>query len=298
MRITYKEWNPRGSSLNMVMSALEILNEYAEQGYDLSVRQLYYQFVSKDLIPNTEKSYKRLVKVISQARDAGLIDWDFIKDRGRSLHGFTQYEDGEAYVKQMADSYHCDLWEGQAKRVQVWVEKDALVNVIARACQPYDVDYFPCKGYMSASAIWEMGRLMAKSECRDWLVLHLGDHDPSGIDMTRDIDERLNLYAQTIDSQDYQTDPEIEVRRIALTMDQIEHYQPPPNPAKLTDTRAAEYVVQYGDESWELDALEPPVIVELIQDHIQAAIDDDKAFGRRHVFQDKERRRLSKIELS
>ena len=86
------------------------------------------------------------------------------------------------------------------------------------------------------------------------VINQIGDHDPSGIDMSRDIQERLNnLFGA-----------EVELKRIALNMKQIEAYNPPPNPAKLTDTRCQKYISLYGRQSWELDALEPSVLNQLI----------------------------------
>ena len=148
MRIGYKSWNATPGTLAVVQHANEILADYAEQGYDLSLRQLYYQFVSAALIPNTKKSYKRLGEIITKARDAGLIDWDSITDRGRSLYGHTHYRNGESFLKKMANRFYCDLWKGQKRRVQVWVEKEALVDVVHRSASEFDCDYFPCKGYM------------------------------------------------------------------------------------------------------------------------------------------------------
>ncbi len=291
MLIQYRNWNPREKTLAVVRQANEILDEYADQGYELSLRQLYYQFVARDLIANTERSYKNLGSIISDSRDAGLISWDMIKDRGRSLYGHTCYADGESYIHSMASQFYCDFWEGQDTRVQVWVEKEALANIVGRACGKWDVDYFPCKGYMSASAIWEMGRHMVNIGGR-WLLLHLGDHDPSGIDMSRDIDNRLNTYSSPIQDEER---PEIEVRRIALNMDQVEEYGPPPNPAKVTDSRFETYADRYGDESWELDALEPATITELIDGHIREAISDMTLFDERREFQSRTRERLSDI---
>jgi hypothetical protein len=96
------------------------------------------------------------------------------------------------------------------------------------------------------------------------VVLHLADHDPAGLDMTRDIRERLALYARH----------PIEVRRIGLNMDQVERYRPPPNFIKETDSRAARYQREAGtDECWELDALSPTVIADLIRAEIEAMID-------------------------
>jgi hypothetical protein len=101
------------------------------------------------------------------------------------------------------------------------------------------------------------------------VILHLGDHDPSGIDMTRDILERLQGFLGYHGCADSLT-----LYRIALNMDQVEEHNPPPNPAKLTDSRCAGYMDQYGDESWELDALRPDVLIELIRTKIMEQVED------------------------
>jgi hypothetical protein len=108
-------------------------------------------------------------------------------------------------------------------------------------------------------------RLIGREEAgKRTTIIHLGDHDPSGIDMTRDIQDRLNLFGSTV-----------HVQRIALNFDQVENYSPPPNPAKTTDSRYEGYLALYGEESWELDALDPRVIVGLIQDTVDDLIDAD-----------------------
>jgi hypothetical protein len=97
---------------------------------------------------------------------------------------------------------------------------------------------------------------------QDTVILHFGDHDPSGIDMTRDIADRLELFGARTD-----------VRRIALNMPQIDEHSPPPNPAKATDSRFHEYQRQHGSESWELDALEPQLLADLVREHVADLID-------------------------
>jgi hypothetical protein len=147
-----------------------------------------------------------------------------------------------------------------------WVEKDALVGVISNVCNRLDVPYFACRGYTSQSEMWAAAqRLMRYRELGQTpVILHLGDHDPSGIDMTRDIIDRLELFSGGI-----------EVERLALNWDQIEEHNPPPNPAKLTDSRAEAYVAQYGLESWELDALDPATIAGLVEDAVTRFRDDE-----------------------
>lgn len=255
-KIRYVDKRFSASSLAVIEQAEAICVQYAAQGFDLTLRQLYYQFVARGLIPNRDTEYKRLGGIINDARLAGLLDWDFIVDRTRHLRALPQWDDPAAIVESAARSYRIDKWESQRHRVEVWIEKDALVGVIQPVCERNQVPYFACRGYASQSEVWAAGQrlaLYANAGSRP-VVLHLGDHDPSGIDMTRDITDRLELFMGGV-----------ELQRLALNMDQIDQYQPPPNPAKTTDSRYASYIRLYGDESWELDALDPLVIDGLIQ---------------------------------
>ncbi len=268
-KIEYELKNFRSEALAIIKQAEGIIGTYQAQGFSLTLRQLYYQFVARALIPNTEKSYTRLGDIISDAGRAGMIDWDSIVDRTRYLRKLSKWGKPQSILESARDSYHRDLWANQDIRLEVWIEKDALVGVIENVCQENDVPFFSCRGYVSDSEMWAcaMRSLKHRDNDQDVLILHLGDHDPSGIDMTRDITDRLDLFM---------FHRNIEVRRIALTMEQIEELQPPPNPAKITDSRYENYVAQYGTESWELDALEPQYIVGLIRDEIESERDEVK----------------------
>lgn len=268
-RIQYRDCNFGAARLALIDRANSIIATYRSQGYTLTLRQLYYQFVSRDLIPNTERSYKNLGSAISDGRDAGLIDWDAIEDRGRGISSWLIEEDEKSVLEGIEHNFALDLWQRQNCYVEVWVEKDALSSVIERACRRRAVPYMACKGYLSASEAWRAGQRFedaADMGCERLVMIHLGDHDPSGIDMTRDNGERLQLYSRGAD---------IDVRRIALNMDQVRQYDPPENPAKVTDTRAADYIRKYGEHSWELDALEPSVLEALIEREVSDLIDVD-----------------------
>ncbi|MGB0970377.1 MAG: hypothetical protein ACPGVG_05370 [Mycobacterium sp.] len=260
-----KEFNDRDT--RVIAAAISIIDDYQEQGYTLTLRQLYYQFVARDWLANDQKEYKRLGRIVSQARLAGLIDWEAIEDRTRNLAATPHWEDPRDILKSAAHAFAIDKWEDQHNRIEVWIEKEALSGVIEGICQELDVAYFACRGYTSQSEQWRAGKRFASysRSGQAVTVLHLGDHDPSGIDMTRDNQDRLDLFSRF----------GISVKRIALNRGQIEEYDPPPNPAKLTDSRAGGYVRRFGYESWELDALEPGVIVELIRDEVEALRDDD-----------------------
>lgn len=269
MKQTYIEKSFRADSLLIIQQANEIIDEYTAEGFSLTLRQLYYQFVARDLLPNSQRSYKRLGSIINDARLAGYIDWDAIVDRTRNLKSNPHWTSPGSIIESAAYSYRRDLWAGQPYRVEVWIEKEALAGVIERPCVKLDVPYFCCRGYVSQSE----QRASGVRARRNWLnndqstvILHLGDHDPSGVDMTRDNDDRMQLFSQC---------PNVTVQRIALNWDQIEQYNPPPNPAKLTDSRAQDYIQRYGRESWELDALEPRVIADLITDNVEYYMDRD-----------------------
>lgn len=216
--------------------------------------------VARDIIPNNERSYKNLGALINDARLAGLIDWNAIEDRTRNIRGRTHWEKPGDVIKAAAYNYHLDYWQDQDNYVEVWVEKDALVGVVGRICDYLDIKYFSCRGYVSQSEMWVAAKRLEKRKCegKNIILLHLGDHDPSGIDMSRDILDRLNVF---------ETD-DIEFKRLALNMEQIEEYNPPPNPTKLSDSRATKYLSDFGHECWELDALEPKVIDALIKDNV------------------------------
>ena len=298
MRIAYESKRFASETLDAIHQANLILNEYAEQGYDLTLRQLFYQHVARGLIPNTERSYKRLGSIVNDARLAGYIDWDSIIDRTRNVREVQHWRDPAEIINATSRSFRTALWEAQGDYVEVWIEKDALVGVIAGICTELDVPYFSCRGYTSQSEMWAASQRLLEpvKQGKHVTVLHLGDHDPSGIDMTRDIQDRLRTFIWQDfarweferDRIDIETASDVSVqasmsvaadrltiKRIALTMDQIRQYDPPPNPAKLSDSRAGAYVAEYGYESWELDSLEPAVLTELVRSNVTDLIDTD-----------------------
>lgn len=254
------------ASLDMIAQANEIIGEYEPAGYSLTLRQLYYQFVSRDLFPNQEASYSKLKGLISKGRMAGLISWTAIEDRGRNLMGLRTYTHPNQALEAVRDSYKRDLWANQVWRPEVWVEKQALEGVIGGICNKLRIDFFACKGYNSQSEQWRAGQRFARYTKKGQrpIVFHLGDHDPSGLDMTRDNRDRLTMFAGT----------PIIVQRLGLNMDQIEELNPPPNPAKQTDARFETYREEFGDSSWELDALDPKYIEKLIERNVKMIRDE------------------------
>lgn len=286
MKEAFKAINFNPEKLDIIGKANAISNSYRAQGYMLTLRQLYYQMIAKDLFPatwidpvynakhglppdtkNTQKNYKRLGDLLNDARLGGLFDWSHMEDRTRNLESVGHWQTPGDIMAAVAKQFRIDKWRDQPRRIEVWVEKDALLGVLEKACRELDVAWFSCRGYTSQSELYTAAKRLAdyKDDGQEPLIVHLGDHDPSGIDMSRDIQDRLTMLART----------PIDLQRIALNMDQIQQYNPPPNPAKTTDARYAGYAAIHGDESWELDALDLAVLDALITETVTGHRDEE-----------------------
>lgn len=308
----YQNIRMNSERLDMVRKINKIISEYQAQGYGLTLRQIYYRLVALDNFPhdrtftrlpsgkwirdpqgtvNAEPNYKWLGDIISDGRMSGLIDWEAIEDRTRELDGNNHWASPSDIISAVGRSYMIDKWTDQKYRLEIWVEKDALEGVVGNAARAMDIDFFSCRGYASQTSIHDHAQRLRgyMAAGQQPIILHFGDFDPSGLDMTRDIRERLNnfLMRDWLDAEmdiegkikikDILADIEgrcgakagIEVKRLALTMAQIKQYNPPPNPAKVTDARFKKFQEEYGDESWELDALDPSVIDALIRNEVK-----------------------------
>lgn len=266
----YQSFNFRRATLELIDTMNTIVDDYMRQGFVLTVRQLYYQLVSRNVIPNTEKSYKNVTSVVNDARLAGMMDWDGIEDRTRSFIRRSRWTSGAEILKSAANSFHMDMWSNQDARVFVIIEKEALAGVLERICQQYDAPLLAARGYPSGTVLREFAEndlIPAMDNGQDIVVLHLGDHDPSGIDMSRDLEQRITLFAG---------EQPTHFARIALNMSQIQSLKPPPNPAKSTDARFADYYRKHGQHSWELDALDPTYLINLVKINIENYIDSDR----------------------
>lgn len=286
MKEAFRTVHFRNKTKGLIAKANEIIEELQAQGYTLTLRQLYYQLVARDIIKNNFRNYKSLGETMNLARLGGYTDWNAIEDRTRNLKGNAHWDSPEDIIKSSASQYLIDRWNRQPSRIEVWVEKDALVDVVRRACIPNDVNYFSCRGYTSQTAVyWAAKRLQRYlAEGQEPIIIHLGDHDPSGVDMTRDISNRYEIF----------TGQELAIERIALNLNQVEQYDPPPNFAKESDSRYEGYRRQYGEDCWELDALDPRVIHELIETAINQNR-DAKLWEEDTEQQEKEKGQLQKI---
>ncbi len=260
-----------------------IIEEYRQGGYVLTLRQLYYQLVSRAVIDNKQTEYRKLSVLLKEGRMAGIVDWDSIEDRLRVPQLPYWCHDPQGAVDDAANQYRVDRQKGQRNYTEVWVEKDALSGVLSRVTEKYHVRLLVNRGYGSATAIHDayrrFMRVISNDDSRKVNLLYLGDHDPSGLDMIRDVRVRISEMMLNSESNYYFNDSDIDdffsVKHIGLTTDQIRKYRPPENPAKVTDPRAKWYTKNYGHSSWEVDALNPKVLNELLVSEIESLMDMD-----------------------
>lgn len=276
---TFRAYGPklnlRGSTLELIDKTNTVLEQAHRDNVKMTLRNVHYKFVKNGWYANTDESYNRLKNAVGQGRLAGLISWTDIEDNERDLMGVRTYEAPEQMLRGLAGKFSMDLWAGQPWRPEVWVEKKGMTNVIADICTQLRVDFFASKGYNSLTEAWKAGQRL-----RDYIqrgqrpiIFYAGDHDPSGLDMVRNNIEQLELFAGT----------PIMVVHIALTWDQVQALGPdlPPNPAKQRDARLPQYI-EYMERkgaddpevSWEVDALEPTYIRQLIDENVSRIRDE------------------------
>lgn len=358
MKETFKEVNLEGSiKINLAekgeaprywiankgditRAIISICEEYKRGGYVLTLRQLYYQLVSKDLIPNHDKVYKKLSSLKDDVVYSGKVDWNIFEDRGR-IPSTPYYEDSVAdALEKTVRTYRLYRQLNQPTHVEVWTEKDAISSILKKVTYPMGITLVVNKGYSSSTAMYgAYERFIDRmGEGQKIHILYFGDHDPSGLDMVRDIHERLmfmfvsgercgqvdcwktdwsedpvymeeiidrwafgeegenaDCYEPECDNYFYDEDcrnkyedgyeyfdhkkaffkHHFKIQQIGLTMDQIREFNPPPNPAKITDPRAKDYIKQHGNVSWEVDALTPKAMERIVQGAIDEIIDHD-----------------------
>lgn len=309
----------------------QIIAEYEQEGYVLTLRQLHYQLVTNNWIVNHDTAYKKLSNILDDCRYAGIVDWDAIEDRGRVPYLPYWAHDSQDALNDTINQFRIDRQKGQENYVELWTEKDALSGILKRSTQKYHIQLVVNKGYTSSSAIYNAyQRFVDRIERGQRVtVLYFGDHDPSGLDMIRDIRERLTFfmvngdsfgYGNTIyDEQiskwwsdnkytihdlidgDYTCDKFVrwinrddrkgheefkrgqirmflaekklfQVIPIGLTMQQIKKYKLPPNPTKLSDSRSDKYVEQFGEICWEVDALKPQILTQIVETNVENQI--------------------------
>lgn len=278
MKRKFREVKLSGDNKDRLLVINEIIEEYQAQGYKLTLRQLYYQLVSRDVIPNKQAEYAKLSKLLKEGRMGGIVDWDAIEDRLRVPKSKASFDSPADVMDAAINQYELPRQKGQNVYLEVWVEKDALSGVLSRVTNKYHVPILVNRGYSSVSAMYDAFMRFVRNgayEGKGVKILYLGDYDLSGLDMIRDIESRIREFQYGYDDGTDVEGMPFEVIPIALTLEQIEEYNPPPNTAKRSDPRAAEFIAKFGASSWEVDALKPEVLNRILTEAIEDEIDSD-----------------------
>lgn len=254
----------------VVNEALDVFKQYDTA---LTLRQLYYRLVSRLLFGNTINNYKRLSRIMVKARETGDVPVNCLEDRSRRVlgRGDTGYKSARQFLKRrftsLQESYkdfRMPMWEDQPYHLLISLEKDALSRLVSEEANKYYIRTFPTRGYPSFTYVRSMATYIRnRLKGKPTSVLYFGDFDPSGVDIERDLSERLQKY----NAGDFK------VKRIALTYEQIRNYSLPPMPVKKSDVRTAKFVATYGEEAVELDALDPKILKLLVHQSIMEFID-------------------------
>jgi hypothetical protein len=264
--------NPTIKYDRMLAWMQEILAEYADP---ITVRQLYYQLVARQLIGNNKNYYQKVSRDITTAREDGDINPNKIEDRGREASEGDYWRDANAneYIESVKRSianagwnYEYPKWVGQPNYVEVWCEKQALERIVSDIASKYGVVSCIGKGFSSFTLVNDAAkRFRSKSENHTCKILYFGDFDPSGEDMARDLLDRINRYGA----------PKVVVEKIALTRKQVIDNNLPFDATKPGDTRTEKFVEKNGDMCVELDSLPPNMLRSLIDTSINSCIHPD-----------------------
>lgn len=295
----FREWNPSKEikinfiggtgkeqswscpQVELLEKIIKITEEYRKQRITLTGRQLYYQLVAGKIIPNALAVYKRISKFTTDARYGGFIDWDAIEDRGRVPEMHAEWDNVQSLIESAVSAYRLPRWGDQAEYIELYCEKQALESVFKPIADKWHIYFGYNKGYSSASTMYDLAKRVKEQieNGKQVTILYFGDHDSSGLDMIRDIRERITEFLTCGDEpiMDCQIDDDgmFTVQPIALNMAQINQYHPPPDPAKITDPRAKNYIAEFGNNSWELDALNPTILRDLAEEAILEHVDTD-----------------------
>jgi hypothetical protein len=230
----------------------------------MTVRQVYYQLVSRQVVENNRNRYQSVSDAIVKARQQGMIPWEWIEDRLRRPREVSMWADLAEFSDVAARGYRRDVWATQPVYVEAWLEKDALSGIFEDTLEPYGVTLNIGRGFDGWSSIRNAAERYAErdEEGLDVTVLYFGDFDPSGEDMVRSLRDRLAYF-----------DSRPEIIKCALTMKDIERYELPPDFAKKTDSRAAKFIAKHGDVSVELDALPADVLISRLVEEIEKRMD-------------------------
>jgi hypothetical protein len=250
------------------LDLIAAMYQAAEAAQPITGRGIGYKLFSRGLIPSMGKyPMNGVYRLLREAREDDTIPWEWIVDETRRLERLASWDDPEAYAEAVALGYRRDFWNQQPGRVEIWSEKGTVRGVLAPILDEYGVGFRVMHGFASATEVYNVAQ---DDDGRPLVVLYVGDYDPSGMFMSEvDLPKRLEKYNGS----------HVEMRRIALKRKHTEDLLSFPAADKSDDRRCPWFVRNFGDSCWELDALDPNDLRDIVKKEIEKEI-EPKAWAR------------------
>ena len=257
--------------------------EFQPRDITPTVRQLFYEIAVAKLVPKDERGYGKVQTVLARARERGAFPMEGIYDGLRQLRRPNVWNGLDAYLEVIRRSYRRDPWQDQPRRVEVWIEKDAVRGTVQSVTTEYQVPLLCGRGYLSITAKNEARQRIAR---RATTIVYIGDHDPSGINMLEETEEWIR--------GELPADADLVIDRIAITDEDHANDTLPDLPVNPKDARAANYIRRYGDTVVEVEA----VSAVALQDRLRTAIErhrDDEAWAEGEKLEKEDREELNEL---
>jgi hypothetical protein len=293
----YAPWRPHKKTARLILQVKKILKEY-EDHLPLTNRQIFYRLVAAYGYPKTENFAKNLNDHLTRARRAKQIPFENIRDDGISVMDHAHYADENAFYKHIHDeskAYKRDKLARQGLDIRVYCEAAGMMPQLERVCEPYSIPVYSCSGFDSVSGKYEL-----KESCwrafvykgRRSVILHLGDHDPSGESIFNDglVQDIHAFLAEDVPHKDPREVADFE--RVALTAEQVARFNLETTPPKPTDSRTANWKGA-ATGACQLEALPPDTLAELLEAAIRRRL-DMSIYAEDLKAEEEERRRITK----
>ena len=256
----------------MAQKSLDLINAMAaiaEDAQPITGRGVGYKLFTAGLIPSMARSeMQRVYRLLKQAREEDIIPWDWIVDEAREFEQVASWDDPEEFAQSISRQYRLDFWKQQPERCEVWSEKGTLRGVLAPVLDEYGVGFRVMHGFSSATVVHDIAD---DYDDRPLTALYVGDWDPSGLYMSEcDLPDRLDKYGGY----------HVETKRIALTQEQLAALPFFPASDKRKDPRYKWFIENFGNRCWEIDALDPNMLRDRVEEEINLCITDLDAWER------------------
>jgi hypothetical protein len=244
------------------LDLIEAMAAIAKGGNPITGRGVGYKLFTSGLIPSmAPQEMQRVYRLLKEARERDIIPWHWIVDEAREFECTPSWNDPEEFARAASRQYRRDFWQQQPVRCEVWSEKGTLRGVLAPVLDKYGVGFRVMHGFSSATVVHDIAE---DDDGRGLIALYVGDWDPSGMYMSeRDLPDRLEKYGGD----------HVELRRVALTREQLTALPSFPAADKRKDPRFRWFSESFGDRCWEIDALDPNALRARVQEGITALIE-------------------------